>query len=38
MRLVRQSEAVGDQQKVLQGNLEYTKESLVRQNESPYIT
>ena len=34
MRLVRQNEAVGEQQKVLQGNLEYKKESLVRQNET----
>ena len=34
VRLVRQNEAVGEQQKVLQGNLEYKKESLVRQNET----
>ena len=34
MRLVRQNEAVGEHQKVLQGNVEYKKERLVRQNEA----
>ena len=34
MRLVRQNEAVGEQQKVLKGNLEYKNKSLVRQNEA----
>lgn len=34
MRLVRQSEAVGEQQKVLQGNVEYKKERLERQDEA----
>ena len=34
MRLVRQNESVGEQQKVLQGNVGYKKESLVHQNET----